>query len=141
MNGHIRRALVGLMAAMLVVGCVVAPAVAASKKPKKKTHQITLVSVPAKAVQTGVDLTGAYTGTFGNCTMKGKLVIPNTVQTITCKGGTFVLTAKALVLADNLSGTFTIAKGTGKYKGISGKGKFSGVQSKNEFTYKGTAKY
>ena len=140
MNRNIRRTLVGLMATALAASCVVAPALA---KPKvKKTHNVTIVSVPSKAVQTGVDLTGAYTGTpFGKCTMKGKLVIPSTVQTLTCKGGTFVLTAKATVLADAVSGTFTITKGTGKYKGIVGKGTWSGVQSKNTYTYKGTAKY
>jgi hypothetical protein len=95
--------------------------------------------------QTGVDLTATYKGTpFGTCKMTGKLVIPNTNQTIKCKGGSFKLTGFGTTGAANDSkGTWKITKGsgTGKYKGITGGGTFSGQLSTGIYRYIGAVKY
>jgi hypothetical protein len=93
--------------------------------------------------QTGVDLKSTYKGTpFGTCQMTGKLVIPNTQQTVKCKGGSFKLTGFGTTGAANDSkGTWKIISGTGKYKGITGKGTFSGQLSTGIYRYVGTAKF
>jgi hypothetical protein len=93
----------------------------------------------------GVDLKSTYKGKpFGTCKMTGKLVIPDTNQTIKCKGGSFKLVGHGTSgAADDATGTWSIVKGsgTGKYKGITGKGTFTGKQSTGVFTYVGSAKY
>ncbi len=93
--------------------------------------------------QSGVDLTATYKGKpFGTCKMTGKLVIPNTQQTVKCKGGSFKLTGFGTTGAANDSkGTWKIISGTGKYKGITGKGTFSGQLSTGIYRYKGVAKF
>ena len=93
--------------------------------------------------QNGVDLKSTYKGVpFGTCQMTGKLVIPDTQQTLKCKGGTIYLTGHGTTGAANDSaGTWKITKGTGKYKGITGKGTFTGTLSTGVYTYVGTAKF
>jgi hypothetical protein len=93
--------------------------------------------------QTGVDLKSTYKGKpFGTCQMTGKLVIPNTQQTVKCKGGSFKLTGFGTTGAANDSkGTWKIVSGTGKYKGIKGSGTFSGQLSTGIYRYVGTAKF
>jgi len=93
--------------------------------------------------QTGVDLKSTYKGTpFGTCQMTGKLVIPDTQQTVKCKGGSFKLVGHGTTGAANDSkGTWKITSGTGKYKGIKGSGTFSGTLSTGVYTYVGTAKF
>jgi hypothetical protein len=93
--------------------------------------------------QSGVDLKSTYKGTpFGTCKMTGKLVIPNTQQTVKCKGGSFNLTGHGTTGAANDSkGTWKITSGTGKYKGIKGSGTFSGQLSTGIYRYVGTAKF
>src|SRR4029079_12073793 len=55
-----------------------------------KTYKVNFIG---HGTQTGVDLKSTYKGTpFGTCQMTGKLVIPNTQQTVKCKGGSFKLT-------------------------------------------------
>jgi hypothetical protein len=124
------------VALTMTAALIAAPAsLAASAK-------VTLKSVPSAAKQVGTKLTGKYTGTFGKCTMKGKLVIPKTVQTLTCKGGTFSFTATSSTgTSNNVKGTWKITGGTGKYKGIKGGGSFSGTLSTNAYTYTGHASY
>ncbi len=103
------------------------------------------VNVLGHGSQTGVDLTATYKGSpFGTCKMTGKLVIPNTQQTWTCKGGSFKITGFGKTGAANDSkGTWKVTKGsgTGKFKKISGGGTFSGQLSTGIYRYIGAVKY
>ena len=93
--------------------------------------------------QVGIALTGKYKGTpFGNCTMKGTLVIPDTKQTWYCKGGTVKLTAHSTTGAsNNVKGTWKISGGSGKFKHARGSGTFSGQISTTKYTYVGKVSY
>jgi hypothetical protein len=116
-------------------------AVTASAMASAKSHKLTMKTLKA-GPQVGTTISSTYTSTLlGKCSMKGKLVIPDTQQTITCKGGTFYLVAHSAKVGAVAEGTFKVRKGTGKFKGITGSGTFSGALSDNIFTYKGTLKY
>ena len=128
---------------MVVVGAVAAFAGSALVGPSiasAKTYAFKM-KVSKAYPQVGTTIRADYNGKpLGKCKMKGKLVIPNTVQTWKCKGGTLKLTAVGKVAAV-VTGTWKITSGTGKYKGAKGSGKFSGKLSDNIFTYTGKLKY
>jgi hypothetical protein len=134
---NIRRNLAVAAAGALVAGALVAPAAASAK-----THKVNVkVTQPCK--QVGTKICATYSGKpFGTCKMTGELVIPKTIQTWRCKGGSFVVTGTGTTGASNdAKGTWKASKGTGKYKGIKAKGTFSGRLSTGIFFYKGKAKY
>jgi hypothetical protein len=122
----------------LCAGSVIGPSIASAKSSHKVTMKVTKA-----CKQVGSKICATYGGSpFGTCKMTGTLVIPKTIQTWKCKGGTFRVTANGTTgAANDAKGTWKLSKGTGKYKGISGKGTFAGQLSTGLFTYKGTAKY
>jgi hypothetical protein len=128
---------------VLVVGALAAFAGSALVGPSvasAKTYKANWKVVKANP-QVGIKISATYKGTpIGTCKMKGILQAPDTRQTITCKGGSFKLTAKGKI-ASVVTGTWKVSGGKGKFKGIKGSGKFSGKLSDNIFTYKGTLKY
>jgi hypothetical protein len=123
-----------------VVAAVAALGITGAAEAKAKNHKVNFIG---HGTQTGVDLKSTYKGKpFGTCKMTGKLVIPNTEQTVKCKGGSFSLTGHGTTGAANDSkGTWKITSGTGKYKGIKGSGTFSGKLSTGVYRYVGKAKY
>jgi hypothetical protein len=134
MSSSVRRAIGGFMTAALVAGCIVAPALAAAKK----NHTVTWHEAGAV---TGITLKGTVSGAFTG-TYSGKLVIPDTQQTIKTKNGTIKFTGVGTTgAANDAAGTWKVTAGTGRYKGATGKGTFTGKQSTGKFTYKGTIKF
>jgi len=127
--------LVALVATAFAAALPAAPALA-------KSHRVNM-KVTKAYPQQGTKLHAIFRGTpFGRCEMRGTLVIPKSIQTWTCKGGSFRVTATGTSGASNdAKGTWVMSKGKGKYKGISGKGTFSGKLSTGVFTYKGKARY
>lgn len=123
-----------------VAALTAAAALAVTGVAEAKTYK---VNFTGHGSQSGVDLQSTYKGKpFGTCKMTGKLVIPDTQQTVKCKGGSFKLVGHGTTGAANDSkGTWKIVSGTGKYKGITGKGTFSGTLSTGVYTYVGTAKF
>jgi hypothetical protein len=137
-HAHARaRTGVRVLCAAVAVAAIATPAFAGPRA----VHRITLRSVPASSTQTGNTLFGVYSGTLGPCAMTGTLVLPDTTQTLTCRGGTFVLSATATVLASNISGKFSVAQGTGRFRGITGKGTWKGITFATNLTYTGSLKY
>ena len=125
---------------LIAVGALAGSAIAMPAVASAKSYKFNM-KVSKAFPQVEDKISANYNGKpFGKCTMKGKLVIPNTQQTWKCKGGTFYLVAVGKVAAV-VTGTWKVSKGTGKFKGIKGKGTFSGKLSDNIFTYKGTVKY
>src|SRR4051812_46076068 len=128
---------------VLVVGAVAAFAGSALVGPSvasAKTYKANWKVVKANP-QVGTKISATYKGTpIGTCKMTGTLVIPNTKQTIKCKGGSFKLTAKGKVGAI-VVGTWKVSSGTGKFKGVKGKGTFKGPLATSKFVYKGTLNY
>jgi hypothetical protein len=125
------------VAAVVAVAALTVTGVAQAKTKSYK------VNFTGHGSQTGVDLQSTYKGApFGTCEMTGKLVIPDTQQTVKCKGGSYKLTGHGTTGAANDSkGTWKITSGTGKYKGITGSGTFSGTLSTGVYTYVGTVKF
>ena len=122
----------------LVVAAVAGPTMAASKKTRTVSMKVT-----KPFPQQGTKIRATYGGSpFGTCNMTGQLVIPRSIQTWKCKGGSFRVTAIGTSgAANDAKGTWKADKGTGKFEGISGKGTFAGQISTGVFTYKGTARY
>jgi hypothetical protein len=119
----------------LATAALIAPGIAGAK-----THK---VSMNFAGGQQGTALTATITKTpMGKCTMKGTLVIPDTKQVWTCKGGTIKMTGHGTTGASNdAKGTWKITGGTKKFKKVKGKGTFSGQLSTGKFVYKGTISY
>lgn len=132
---HTRRTLALVAAGALAAGALIGPAAASAK-----THK---VSMNFAGGQDGTALHATITHTpMGRCTMKGTLVIPNTKQVWTCKGGTIKMTGFGKTgAANDARGTWKITGGTGKFKKVKGHGTFSGQLSTGKFVYKGTIKY
>jgi hypothetical protein len=133
------RSLVLLLCALCALLAVGFVGTAAAKKKSRNVNMKITKACPQK----GTKICGTYGGSpFGTCKMTGTLVIPKSTQTWKCSKGN--ITVKAVGTsgaANDAKGTWTMTKGTRKYKGISGKGNFSGKLSTGVFTYKGTAKY
>jgi hypothetical protein len=102
----------------------------------------------AKTYKVNASFSGSQNGTaltakirdksLGKCTMKGKLVIPKTQQTWTCKGGKIRITGTGTTGASNdAKGTWKVTGGTGKFKGAKGGGTFAGKLSTAKFKYRG----
>lgn len=129
--------LICALCALLAAGIV-----ASSAAAKAKSHKVHM-KVTKACPQKGTKICATYGGSpFGTCKMTGTLVIPKSIQTWKCKGGSFRVTAVGTSGASNdAKGNWKLSKGTGKYKHISGKGTFAGKISTGIFTYKGTAKY
>ncbi len=118
--------------ALLALTAVAALPAAASAK----TQKVTIKSVGG---QDGIKLTAKMTGSLGSCTMKGQLIIPDTHQVWTCKGGTLKVTGHGTTgAADDSKGTWKVTGGTGRFKGAGGGGTFSGQLSTGKYTYVGT---
>ncbi len=132
-----RMILIGALCA-LVAAAFAGPTMAASKKSHKVTMKVTTPCAPQ-----GTKICATYGGSpFGTCKMTGQLLIPKSIQTWKCKGGTLRITATGTTgAANDAKGTWKASKGTGKYKGIAGTGTFAGQISTGLFTYKGTVKY
>jgi hypothetical protein len=81
-----------------------------------KTYKVTM-----KVTKAVPQIGAVYGGSpFGTCTMTGKLILPKSLQVWKCKGGSIHVTAVGTSGASNdAKGTWTLSKGTGKYKGIS----------------------
>jgi hypothetical protein len=107
-----------------------------------KTYKVNM-KTPSPGTTKGTAISGTLTGTpFGTCKMKGTLIIPKATETWKCKGGSFRLVAVSTTGANNnVKGTWTLSKGTGKFKGIKGRGTFTGKLSTGLYTYKGKASY
>lgn len=121
---------------VLTVAAIAFPAVA-----EAKTRSVDMRAYDGK--QSGTTITGKFKGTpFGQCTMKGKLEIPKTRQTLKCKGGTVKLVGTASSGASNsVKGTWKITGGSGKFAGARGKGSFTGTLSTAKYHYKGKVSY
>ncbi|UGS35596.1 hypothetical protein [Capillimicrobium parvum] len=126
--------------AALAAVCSLGAAAIAAPSAMAKTHK---VSMNFAGGQKGTALTATITHTpMGPCKMKGTLVIPDTKQVWTCKGGTIKMTGHGTTgAANDAKGTWTITGGTRKFKKVKGKGTFSGQLSTGKFVYKGTIKY
>src|SRR6476620_9197266 len=128
---------------MLAVGVVAAFAGSALVGPSiasAKTYSANWKVTKANP-QVGTKISATYSGKpIGTCKMKGTLVIPDTVQTIKCKGGSFKLTAHGKV-GTIVVGTWKVKSGTGKFKGIKGSGTFKGPLATSKFVYKGKLTY
>jgi len=131
----IRKATALAAVCALGIAALVAPGIASAK-----THK---VSMNFAGGQKGTALFATITRTpMGTCKMKGTLVIPDTKQVWTCKGGTIRMTGHGLTgAANDARGTWKITGGTGKFKKVKGKGTFSGQLSTGKFIYKGTISY
>lgn len=99
------------------------------------------------ATQKGTVTGGKFTGTFGKGSCKGK-ALGGPKNTTTCvwkfKGGSFKVTAGGgLVGGTKAAGTWTLTKGTGKFKKakLVGKGKFTGDIGTLVFVYTGKISY
>jgi hypothetical protein len=138
MSTSIRKTVYGGAVATLGACALMAPVAFG-----KTTHKVTMKSHGACSSATATHVCGTFTGTpFGKCKMTGTLVIPKTIQTWKCKGGSFRVTGTGTSGASNdAKGNWVLSKGTGKYKGIKGKGTFTGKISTSVFTYKGKASY
>jgi hypothetical protein len=131
-------ALVALVATALVGTAFTSARAAHAASSHKVSMKVTKTCAPK-----GDKICSTYGGKpFGTCVMKGTLVIPNSLQTWTCKGGSFKLTGHGTTgAANDAAGTWKLSKGTGKFKGIRGHGRFKGKLSTGKFTYTGTASY
>ena len=120
------------------VGAVTALALAGVAEAA--TYNVDIVAKHSKV--SGIKLSGTFKGQpFGTCPWKGKLLIPDTTQKLTCKDGTVSLRSHATRLTDNTKGTWKFTGGTGKFKGIKGGGTFTGTISTGNYRYVGTASY
>lgn len=130
-------------AGLLVVGALATTALVAPAVGQAKTVKISMKTQAGGPPPNGNKITGTYKGKpFGTCKMKGTLVIPKSLQTWKCKGGTLSVDSTGTTgAANDAKGSFKITKGTGKYKGIKGKGTWAGQISTGVFLYKGSAKY
>jgi len=128
---------------MLAVGVVAAFAGSALVGPSiasAKSYKVNFKVTKANP-QVADKISATYSGKpIGTCKMTGTLVIPDTKQTIKCKGGSLKLVAKGKI-GSFVTGTWKISSGTGKYKGAKGSGKFSGPLATSIFKYTGTLKY
>ena len=119
----------------LVAGALIGPSTASAKRVNMK--------VTKACPQEGTKICGTFGGRpFGTCKMTGRLVIPKSVQTWRCKGGSFRVVATGTTgAANDARGTWKMSRGKGKFRGIRGSGTFSGKISTGIFTYKGRARY
>jgi len=99
------------------------------------------VTIEYKSALTSATLKGKFTSKpFGKGTLAGKANLPLFTITFKPKGGTFLLVLKGAPSGEKIKATWTISKGTGKYKKIKGKGKGTGTTD-GDFKLTGTASY
>jgi len=127
--------------ALVVAGVIAAGAAIAPAAAQAKTYKVNLSFVGG--LTGGVNMAAKVSGKpLGTCSMKGKLVIPDTQQVWTCKGGTIKVTGHGTSgAADDAKGTWKITGGTGKFKKVTGGGAFTGKQSTGKFSYTGSISY
>ena len=88
---------------------------------------------------------GKCTGSLGKATFKTSIAVPNATTVYKAKGGTITFKLKIELKHGQVTGTWKVTKGTGKYKRAKGKG--TGVSvldpktSISTVTYKGKLSY